>query len=415
MRTFLRGKITLLFITCAVVLAIPTIALADDITNDITATAEVMALQVGATSGNTTTLSVIPQGGDGKSGCNLTGSTSATFSVNSSNPSVATVSPSSVTFGSCGDTKTLTVSALSQGSTNITLTQTANTTTGTFNPAPAAFTVNVTAPPPANTPPQVSVTGVSNGETYEKDSVPAAGCSVTDAEDTGESATPSFDRTGLNAYGLGTEKATCSYTDGGGLTETSSATYNIVDTTSPVVADHDPVTAEAANANGAVVNYTNPTAQDAVYGSVAVDCDPPSGSVFPLGETTVNCSATDGSGNTGTNSFTVTVEDTTAPVIAAHGNVTAEATGPDGANVDYTPPGTTDAVDGPGTATCLPAPDTKFDLGTTTVTCNATDAAGNQATPTTFTVTVEDTTEPDLSLPANITEEATGPNGNVTW
>src|SRR5688572_9590547 len=99
MRTYLRGKITLLFITCAVVLAIPAIALADNITNDITATAEVMALQVGATSGYTTTLSVIPQNGDGKNGCNLTGGTSAPFSVISSNPSVATVSPSSVTFG----------------------------------------------------------------------------------------------------------------------------------------------------------------------------------------------------------------------------------------------------------------------------------------------------------------------------
>lgn len=49
------------------------------------------------------------------------------------------------------------------------------------------------------------------------------------------------------------------------------------------------------------------TAQDAVDGSIPVDCLPRSGSLFVLGRTKVTCSATDSSGNAGEARFTVTV------------------------------------------------------------------------------------------------------------
>jgi hypothetical protein len=52
--------------------------------------------------------------------------------------------------------------------------------------------------------------------------------------------------------------------------------------------------------------------------SVTVNCDKVSGDTFPLGTTTVNCSATDAAGNTSTASFNVTVvaaSDTTAPTV----------------------------------------------------------------------------------------------------
>ena len=77
--------------------------------------------------------------------------------------------------------RTLTVTPLAAGSATISLTQTSNTTEGTFNLAPATFTVNV-APPP-NTPPVVTVAGVTIGAEYAKGAVPAATCNVTDAED----------------------------------------------------------------------------------------------------------------------------------------------------------------------------------------------------------------------------------------
>jgi hypothetical protein len=49
------------------------------------------------------------------------------------------------------------------------------------------------------------------------------------------------------------------------------------------------------------------TATDDVDGSVAVACQPRSGSRFKVGRTIVRCSASDGSGNTATARFTVTV------------------------------------------------------------------------------------------------------------
>ena len=52
-------------------------------------------------------------------------------------------------------------------------------------------------------------------------------------------------------------------------------------------------------------------------------CNATSGDTFPLGDTIVDCSATDTAGNTGHSLFTVTVEDTTAPEVAAHADMRA--------------------------------------------------------------------------------------------
>ncbi|MCU1367324.1 MAG: hypothetical protein JWN39_2963 [Ilumatobacteraceae bacterium] len=56
----------------------------------------------------------------------------------------------------------------------------------------------------------------------------------------------------------------------------------------------------------AVVTYSIPVATDDV-GTPTVVCSPPSGSAFPVGTTTVSCTATNTEGLTATTSFTVTV------------------------------------------------------------------------------------------------------------
>jgi hypothetical protein len=216
------------------------VAAADDISNNldasIDAVAEVMPLNVGGANG-TTQLYVAPTGGDGKSGCNLTGSTTLVVSVASSDTAVATVSPGSITFTSCGATPTLTVTPVAAGSATISVSQTSNSTGGTFNLAPATFTVNVTSPAPANTAPSVTVTGVTGGASYDKGSVPAATCEVTDAEDGDSSFAATLTAvTGPYASdGIGSQTASCSYTDAGGLTASASETYSIADPTAPVI------------------------------------------------------------------------------------------------------------------------------------------------------------------------------------
>lgn len=196
--------------------------------------AKVMPLNVGGPDG-TTTLVVVEQNDDGKNGCNLTGDKTLTVSLASSNTAVATVSPSSVTFGACGDKKTLTVTPVSAGDANISATQTSNTTNGSFNLAPAAFTVKVA--PPANTAPTLTISGTTPGASYKKGSVPATVCNVTDAEDGSKSPAPTLSPiTGdYAADGIGSQTATCSYTDAGGLTVTSAVTYSIIDATPPVI------------------------------------------------------------------------------------------------------------------------------------------------------------------------------------
>jgi hypothetical protein len=145
------------------------------------------------------------------------------------------VSPASVTFTSCGDVKVLTITPVTQGSATISVSQTSNNTGATFSFAPATFTVNVA--PPANTAPQVVVAGITGGAIYNKGSVPAATCQVTDAEDGNSSfaATLSTVDGPYAADGIGSQTASCSYTDAGGLTASASETYNVVDPSAPSI------------------------------------------------------------------------------------------------------------------------------------------------------------------------------------
>jgi hypothetical protein len=146
--------------------------------------------------------------------------------------------------------------------------------------------------------------------------------------------------------------------------------------------------AEATSAAGAVVTFAPPTAKDSNNISLVATCDHLSGSVFPLGITTVQCSATDSASNTGTASFTVTVRDTTPPTLTLPGNLSAVAPNSGGVAVQFSPsPSASDLVSGSVVVSCTPASGSTFSVGPTTVQCSATDGAGNPAQGT-FNVTV---------------------------
>ena len=166
-----------------------------------------------------------------------------------------------------------------------------------------------------------------------------------------------------------------------------------IDTTAPSLSLPGDISVEATDASGSVATYTA-TASDAVAGTVPVTCTPASGSTFPLGATTVTCTASDPAGNTATGSFTVTVVDTTPPSLRLPNNLSREATGPDGAVVTYTATAS-DAVAGAVPVTCTPASGSTFPLGVTTVTCTASDPAGNTATGS-FTVTITPSGAPQI-------------------
>jgi hypothetical protein len=216
------------------------------------------------------------------------------------------------------------------------------------------------------------------------------------ATDTQSTTTTSCAPASGSAFPLGSTTVTCTAQDAyGNVSAPQSFQVTVRDTTGPAwAAAPADVTAEATGGSGALVAYAAPAASDLVDGTVASVCSPASGSQFALGVTPVSCTATDAAGNASAPAvFTVTVRDTTAPVLAPAG-VVAEATGPDGAAVAYAPTGD-DLVDGTVAATCDPASGALFPLGTTTVSCSASDAAGNTAAAS-FAVTVRDTTAPSI-------------------
>ncbi|HEV7425688.1 MAG TPA: HYR domain-containing protein [Thermoanaerobaculia bacterium] len=172
----------------------------------------------------------------------------------------------------------------------------ANQGVGTFN-------VTVSNGPVLTLPADITVEATSS-----------AGAAVTFTVTATDNATISCSPASGFTFPLGTTAVACSAT---AVTGTTNGTFNVTvrDTTPPVITASD-VTAEATGPSGAAVTYSA-TATDLVDGSRPVTCDHASGSTFPLGTTSVQCTSTDTHNNTAHKSFTVTVRDTTPPTIVS--------------------------------------------------------------------------------------------------
>ncbi|XXF76810.1 HYR domain-containing protein [Myxococcaceae bacterium GXIMD 01537] len=182
------------------------------------------------------------------------------------------------------------------------------------------------------------------------------------------------------------------------------------DTTPPALTCPAPVVAEAASSTGATASWPAAQATDDVTASPEVTYSHVSGSLFPLGTTTVTVTARDAAGNTSSCTFDVTVRDSTAPALSCPTNQEVEATGSTGATVSYADATATDAVTASLSVTYSHASGSTFPIGETSVTATATDAAGNQGT-CTFFVSVRDSTRPALSCPDDFVQEATSASG----
>jgi hypothetical protein len=199
-----------------------------------------------------------------------------------------------------------------------------------------------------------------------------------------------------STFDLGTTVVQCFAYDSQG--NPGYGTFNVTVSNGPVLTLPPNITAEATSAAGAAVGFTV-TATD----NASIVCTPASGSLFPLGTTAVNCTATATTGTT-SGSFNVTVVDTTPPTLTLPGTITAEATGPSGAAVTFSV-SATDLVDGSRPVTCDHLSGATYPLGSTTVQCTATDTHNNTAHGS-FTILVQDTTPPTIvsitASPSNI-------------
>jgi hypothetical protein len=202
---------------------------------------------------------------------------------------------------------------------------------------------------------------------------------VSAADATGQALTASCTPASGSTFAIGTQTVECTAADDAGRHARANFPVTVRDSQPPQLQLPKDPTIEATSADGADVTYDPAVAADVVSGPLEVTCSRSSGSVFPLGDTAVNCSATDAAGNIAERSFTVHVVDRTPPVLTLPN---------DPVSPDYKGLVTaTDLVDDNVTLDCTPPSGSPLLLNGTRVTCTATDDSGNQQSGG-FTVTV---------------------------
>ncbi len=221
--------------------------------------------------------------------------------------------------------------------------------------------------------------------------------------------------TNFTCANLGANTVTLTVTDAASNTGTCNATVTVVDNILPAITCPGNLT--GTNTPGqctGVVSYSAPVGTDNCVPTTAQTAGLASGASFPVGVTTNTFGVTDGSANSATCSFTVTITDTELPTITCPANVSVStsATTCD-ATVSWTAPTAADNCAG-STASSTNNPGDVFATGAATVTYTATDAAGNTST-CAFTVTVADSVAPTAICQAvTVTLDANGDASTTT-
>ncbi|MCU1381241.1 MAG: hypothetical protein JWN29_4224, partial [Acidimicrobiales bacterium] len=230
------------------------------------------------------------------------------FTVSGQNAGlVGTCAPADCTSGSDG-TVAFTYTGMEAGED--TLTASFTDSSGAMQQATASVVWTA-----SNTPPTVAVTDVANGATYELGGVPVAGCSISDAQDGLSSTVAALGAVSgpKAAFGIGDQTASCSYTDHGGLSDSSSVTYTIVDTVKPTLSG---APATSPNSEGW---YSGPVTINWSASDTGTGVDtaslPPAGLVSGEGTALVtSASVADNAGNPTTGFSSPVRIDTTAPL-----------------------------------------------------------------------------------------------------
>ncbi|WP_141728139.1 HYR domain-containing protein, partial [Salegentibacter salarius] len=202
-------------------------------------------------------------------------------------------------------------------------------------------------------------------------------------------------------FPVGTTTITFTTSDEAGNTANCSFEISVVDDEAPVIEDKNDITLNThPDLCGAIVDYAIPSAtDDCGLESIELTKGLTPGSEFPLGETTVTYTAIDVNGNSINSSFTVTVVDNEAPVIACPEDIQLNVEfGTETVVVNYASISATDNC----SETSIEliegyASGEEFPIGETIVTYEVTDASGNTAS-CSFTVSVEE--EPEETPPA---------------
>ena len=222
----------------------------------------------------------------------------------------------------------------------------------------------------------------------------------TASDNSGESITPVCTPSSGSNFGNGIAIITCTATDSSGNETIIEFAISLNKPLAPTFSDvRNIITTLPSNLNTVAVDY-DITATDSSGDPIAHTCTPESGSQFELGFTRVQCNSFDNtvtaSGEVSSIIFHVIVIDETPPEL---GSVT-DLTIPLPSDSDMTVVKYNFAIRDNSGETMTPVCDhpsgSLFGLGTTMVTCTATDSSGNAAT-TTFNIIVIDDTPPVFS------------------
>lgn len=169
---------------------------------------------------------------------------------------------------------------------------------------------------------------------------------------------------------------------------------------------------------GAIATWILPIATDNCSATISQTSGLASGSVFPIGVSTITYTAQDLAGNTSTCSFTITVSDNENPVIVncPANQILSNDAGICGAVVTWITPSVTDNCSATITQIQGSISASLFPLGVSTISYLAEDPSGNRDT-CTFTITVNDTEKPIISnCPSDIVLNlATSCDTVVNW
>jgi len=199
-----------------------------------------------------------------------------------------------------------------------------------------------------------------------------------------------------DVFPLGSTLIAWTVTDNHGNITTAYQRITVVDTIAPAIISPQDILAEAVDPTMNYIELGELSASDSVS-IESVTNDKPI--TFPFGSTTVTWTVTDTSGNISQATQVVTLVDTTDPEIIAPSDIVVEATDLSGTMIEL---GEATAHDVMGIASVTDHPPRFFVLGETTVTWTATDTSGNSASAT-QTVTIVDTTAPELTMPEDVT------------
>jgi hypothetical protein len=235
-------------------------------------------------------------------------------------------------------------------------------------------------------------------------------CDQNPAVTLAESSTKSND---INSTGYYNYTITRSWTarDASGNTASASQIITVLDQTAPVLQSISNISvSNDAGICGAVVNFSASASDDCSPVTVSYSTTP--GSVFPVGTTVVTVTATDVSGNSSSTQFSVTVNDTEAPVITAPGSASSPSD-PGQCAKTYASIGTPVVSDNCGIAGITnDHPSMTFPVGTTLVTWTVTDINGNQSTAV-QSITVIDNEMPVVTVSDIIVDADPGQCGAV--